>query len=451
MSFLAPLFLYASLGVAAIVTALHFLVTRQPRAAMLPTARFVPNLPATATSRAARPSDLVLLLLRLFVLLAAGAALAGPVVTPSRTQVARVILADRSIGVADSEHLRDSVKSVYRQGDYLIVFDSGTKTLNGSPGDSMIALATSTARGNLSAALVAAIRAGSELRERADSIELVIVSPFADSEWDAATDTIRKLWPGRARLVKVGMALDTTATRRFAISTRAAADDPIVATMSVARVESATETRLIRDETTAPDIEWAAATGRALIAWPIAARPPGAVAIVKSDTAARSGSAGGVASGNVVVIASFNRNWRYPSDSLAGATVIARWIDGDAAAIERPAGGGCLRSVAIPVTRVGDLAIRPEFIGFARELTGPCKANIRSVALGDSRLATLAGTGRLAPRNGFRAPSDTEAPLAPWLLAAALVAAVLEIFVRRRDHDERRELDYRQELPPAQS
>ena len=62
MTFLAPGFFFASLAVAAAVIALHFIVTRQPRAGILPTARFVPNMPATATARATRPSDIPLML-----------------------------------------------------------------------------------------------------------------------------------------------------------------------------------------------------------------------------------------------------------------------------------------------------------------------------------------------------------------------------------------------------
>jgi hypothetical protein len=76
MTFLAPGFFFASLGISAAIVALHFIVTRQPRAGILPTARFVPDMPANATARATRPSDLLLMLLRILLVLAAGTALA---------------------------------------------------------------------------------------------------------------------------------------------------------------------------------------------------------------------------------------------------------------------------------------------------------------------------------------------------------------------------------------
>ena len=101
MTFLAPEFLYAALAVAAGIVALHFIVTRQPRAAILPTARFVPDTPATTIARARYPSDLLLMLLRVLVILAAGAGMAKPVLTSRREAQARVILADVSRSTSD--------------------------------------------------------------------------------------------------------------------------------------------------------------------------------------------------------------------------------------------------------------------------------------------------------------------------------------------------------------
>ncbi len=82
MSFLAPGYFVASLAVAAAIVALHFIVTRQPRAGILPTARFVPDTRATTVARARRPSDLLVMLCRVLLVLAAGAGLAKPVSRP---------------------------------------------------------------------------------------------------------------------------------------------------------------------------------------------------------------------------------------------------------------------------------------------------------------------------------------------------------------------------------
>jgi N-terminal double-transmembrane domain len=137
MSFLAPGFFYASLAVAAGVVALHFIVTRQPRAAVLPTARFVPNLPANATARATRPSDLLLMLLRVLLVLLIGAGLARPIFKPSRNRSARVILVDASRSVGDISAVRDSATRYYREGDAVILFDSAARAVGGKPADSI--------------------------------------------------------------------------------------------------------------------------------------------------------------------------------------------------------------------------------------------------------------------------------------------------------------------------
>ena len=172
MTFLAPGFFFASLAVAAAVVALHFIVTRQPRAGILPTARFIPDMPATATARATRPSDLLLMLLRVLLVLAAGAGLARPILKPSRGKEARVILADVSRSSKDSVAIRDSVRALYRTHDVIVAFDSSARVFSG---DSTGSLHFTQGRGNLSAALIAAMRSGSSLRDRADSVALLIV------------------------------------------------------------------------------------------------------------------------------------------------------------------------------------------------------------------------------------------------------------------------------------
>jgi hypothetical protein len=156
MTFLAPGFVFASLAVAAAIVTLHFIVTRQPRAAILPTARFVPDTRATTVARARRPSDLLLMLLRVLTVLAAGAGLAKPVLTPSRRAEVRVILVDVSRSARDSMAIRDSVRAIYRDGDAVVVFDSASRVLTGNVVDTLGAIAPTRRRGNVSAALIAA-------------------------------------------------------------------------------------------------------------------------------------------------------------------------------------------------------------------------------------------------------------------------------------------------------
>ncbi len=380
MTFLAPAFFYAALAVAAAVVALHFIVSRQPRAGILPTARFVPNLPATATARATRPSDIPLMLLRVLLVLAAGAGLARPIIKPSRGAQARVILADVSRSSADSAAVRDSVRTLYRSHDALVEFDSSARVV---AADSIASLQFSKARGNLSAALIAALRAASSLRDRADSLELVIVSPFAAEEFDAATDSIRRLWKGSARLVRTG-----------------GRDTPVDSSAVV----------------------------KPTVTWVTSSRPPGAVERATRDTV------GAVLAGNALLVASFERHWKYPADSLRGAEIIARWVDGEPAAIEQEAGKTCNRSFAVPVTTVGDLVIRDDYKRFVAAISGDCVAKTATIPASADKVARLAGSGGLAPREAFQPRSDVHSTLASWLLGLAIAAAIAELFVRRARH-----------------
>jgi hypothetical protein len=44
----------------------------------------------------------------------------------------------------------------------------------------------------------------------------------------------------------------------------------------------------------------------------------------------------------------------------------------------------------------------------------------------------LAGTGPLAASSYFPAREDLDSPLAPWLFGVAILAALAELFVRRK-------------------
>ncbi|HKU61461.1 MAG TPA: BatA domain-containing protein, partial [Gemmatimonadales bacterium] len=216
MTFLAPAFFAAAVAVALGTVIMHFIVTRQPASEPLPTARFVPAARVQVTTLARRPEDLLLLLLRVVLVLLVGAAFARPVVTPPRRPLARVILLDRSAAVADLAAGADSARRLAGDGDVVLGFDAtvpldeaaesiprrtapvtpdgavtaasaGSSSQSGTASaerDSAAAAGLSQpAAPSLSAALVAGIRAGTRLRDAADSIELVIVSPFPREAW----------------------------------------------------------------------------------------------------------------------------------------------------------------------------------------------------------------------------------------------------------------------------
>ena len=427
MTFLAPGFLWAAGLVAAGIVALHFIVTRQPRASILPTARFVPDSAATATVRDRRPSDLLLMLLRVLVVLTAGAALAKPVMKPTRRVDARIFLLDGSRSVANVGEAADSVKKLYRAGDGVIVFDSTARSLGARSVDSLSAVRRSDVRGNLSAALIVSLREASAVRDRVDSLELVIVSPLMEEEHDAATDSIRKLWPGRARIVRVAAQTDSAPAASGVIEIRSTTDDPLaVAVMLASKQRPRAIARIVRNATIlAEDEAWASAEGHVLVTWRIDIRPSFAVPREPAD------QSGGILSRDARLIAAFDRRWKFPTDSLRKARVVARWADGEPAVIEKQVGQGCVRSVAITVPSIGDLVLRPEFIALVREIAMPCGEPRSTTPLASALMASLGGEGPRAASDAFARREDIATPLAPWLLGIALAAAIAELFVQR--------------------
>jgi hypothetical protein len=423
MTFLQPLFFSLALGVAAGIVALHFIVTRQPAQSVLPTVRFVPVSAVRVPTIARRPEHLLLLLLRVLLVLLVGAAFARPVLTGAGRPVARVILADVSRHVGDLESVRDSARALLEHGDVLVVFDSAARVVRGGA-DSIVRPEGSRAPGRLSPALIRALRAASELRSSADSLELAVVSPLEPGEWDAATDSIRALWPGRVRLMRVPAAADSTGWGS-GLAVVADRDDPVAVAASLAgRSGADTAVRLVRGDATAADSLWAAAGRRALVRWPLSAAPPGWEARGAGDTV------GAVTAGSATVVFPLERRWK-----LAGgpnARVVAHWVDGEPAASEREIGAGCIRDIAIAVPVRGDLVLRPAFARLLDALTAPCGEAGRGPARAMPDVGDFAGSGPLASRASILPPATVVPPLVPWLLAGALLLAVGELFVRRR-------------------
>jgi hypothetical protein len=378
VSFLAPGFLMAAAAAAVSMVVLHLIVTRRPRAVSLPTARFVPDVPVTSRSRSVQLSDLLLLAVRVLTILFAGAALARSVFAPHRERVVRVIVADVSGSPASRIEVRDSVRTLFRPGDAVVAFDTTARVIESPDSIGIRASATPRDPGSISAGLVAALHAATVVRDGADSVELVIVSPITTQERDRATDSIRAEWPGRARLVAVAAASTIHG--------------------SVPRI-------LTTEDSDS------------------SARPPFAVARNRIDTV------GAVIAGANVMIASFERRWRFTTDSLRHSRVVARWVDGEPAAIERDSGPGCVRSVAVPFDSSGDMLLRPDVIRFSASLRTACgtTASVRDTAT--ARMLTV--PGRLAGTADFPPASDVDSLLARWLAGIAIALAIIEMVLRQ--------------------
>ena len=129
MTFLAPGFLVAALAAGLATIALHFIAWRRPDDLLLPTARFVPDQSSRRSARAARPSDLLLLALRLALLALIGVALARPMLAPRRAGMARVIAVDRSRAVGDLAAARDSALGLMGGADVVVTRGAEGMTL----------------------------------------------------------------------------------------------------------------------------------------------------------------------------------------------------------------------------------------------------------------------------------------------------------------------------------
>ncbi len=433
MTFLAPWALWVAGGVSAAIVALHILASKNPRVTPLPTARFIPDVPLRATARAMKLSDVLLLLLRVAVVMLVGVAFARPEATRGRRAVGRVVLVDVSAFTRESKQAADSAMRYYAKGNVLITFASAAyqvhrdSTLNGL-GSLSGEQWSHAPSGSLSAALASGMRAASQLRSDADSVELVLVSPFAAQEWDAATAAIRTAWPGRVRLVRVA-GIDSGATPVSVDVRGAPLDDPIRAAVALLpRADTLNaHTRFVRLDRGVPslaDTSWAK-LGAAYVRWPAALDSSGWRARARVDTV------GAVAVDNnandAIVVAPFAR----VVDPAPGR-VIARWADGSAAATERPLDAGCVRDVAVPLIRAGDLALRESTRRLVAALAAPCGGTLNGNPASDSALAQLRGTGPLVATRALESRSAPPGHLAAWLLGAALALLLVEPLLRRQ-------------------
>jgi len=391
VTFLAPWYLLGAGAIAGATVVLHLLITRLPPGVAWPTARFVPAGPAAVRRFAPRPVHPWVLLARVVAILAIGAAFAQPLPRGGRRDRVRVVVVDRSRAVGDAHAVIDSVRAIGAQAPAvtlagLVLFADSARTLSGpAASDSLDRLAIGARPGRVSVGLIAGIRAATRWRDRTDSIELVLVSPVRGDEIDAATDSIRATWPGEIRLVRVAARVDSSG-------------------------------------------------GRPEIRWPEDGHAPATTARAVVDTV------GGLIAGDLVVIAPFVRRWAIDAGrtgDTSAARVLARWVDGEPAAVERPAPDGrCLRDIAVALPTTGDLGLRPEVRRLVSVLTtAPCGADVGIVRVDGASSAGAAWPAASARAASARALDPTSAPtrspLVVWLLVSAGIALLVETWLRR--------------------
>ena len=418
MTLLAPVWLFAGIAGALGVLALHFIARQRPAPMILPTARFVPDVPARAASRAPRPTDLLLLVMRALAVLLLGLAFAGPILRPQRVPLVRVVMVDRSVAVAAPDSIAAAALMLLRPGDVLVAFDTAVRAVSWADGDTIPPVTAAPA--DFGAALLVAMREARRLSPRVDSIELVLVSPMDAASWNEAVLPIRAAWPGRIRIERTPGAVPDSTGGGFEM--RAESGDPLAATaalLGAAGENGVGRVRLIRDAPTAADSSWARDSSGALVQWPRDSVGP-------VDSAVFLSGSGAVVARNVVAVAAWQRR------PLPAGRAVAWWTDGSPAAVEAPLGGGCIRSVAVGVPEAGDVALARSTQRLLNALTSPCGTPAPAGPVADSIVERVAGSGPLVAGTRLVRASAHRSPATPWLLAAGLALLLLEWMARRR-------------------
>lgn len=429
MSFAFPWVMAFGAAVAAGVVALHLLSTRRPPARPLPTARFVPASDARAVSRTSRPTDLLLLALRVLAVLLIAAAFAQPIPDAPGPAVRRVVALEWTTALAEPESLRTRAQALLGEGDALVVFDTSARVV---PVADLATLPAPTVRGVALSPMFVAVRdAAGMIARGADSLAVTVIGGFPAESWDAATPSLRGTWPGRIDVELAESSVDTSAPAVEVLP--ADADDPLAAAVPIASARSLAATvlagspragssrgsvRLRRGLVTPDDSAWLARTPDAvLLQWP----RDSAADVAPDGVLAQNGA-------NAAMVAPLAR-LELSGDATA-QRVIARWRDGTPAATERISGAGCVREVAIGVPERGDVTLRAPFAALLDVLFQPCGGR-RGAATPDSLRATLAGAGPLAVASRFTA-DRAGSPWTPWLLLAAVLLLLAEQWYRRR-------------------
>jgi hypothetical protein len=465
ITFGSPAFLLAGALAALVPLALHLIRRRPPGRAPLPTERFLTPDPRTSV-RISRPTDVLLLALRMLLLVLAGAGFARPAWIASPEGTSEIVLLDRgaamslgngwatALSVARERLLGADGRSL---GEF-VLFDTAAvrvprRRVTTALFDSLAATPPSAAAVRYAAALRAIPVAVNELRG-ADSVRVTLVTRPRWGGWSDGLTSLRSaVWPGSIDLVALpdlptpnAAAGDSTEPPRGTAIVVAPGDGsgdfPVAALQAVgwtARAQSPDQP-LPGDATlvvvTAPmppsSVTQAVALARGgatLLATPAAAASLGPV--LPWAGRMRVDSAGGA-----MVFPDGSRlpgaAMRVDGGPAAGASTVAAWQDGRAAAASRRLDRGCILFVSTEIGRGGmvlDAAYPRALDRLARGCESPGDAMPAGAPLDAGGRAVLRGTGTRSVPASAAGAGGGGAPLGRWLMAAALAAALAETFL----------------------
>ncbi len=417
LTFLAPWFAMAGLLAAVGVVAAHLIGARTRAPVPLPTTRFVPRLQERSAAVERRPRDVLLMLLRAAALAVTGVALAGPLSAPRERAPVKIVIADLA-GVTGESEILDRARLAAGDNGRVVISDSTVTVVNAAQVSETSGSAGGAA--SLTAALIQAIREAEALGAEGHPVELKIVSQFRQRSVDSATTAVRALWPAWIELIDVPPTREP-APARGAVAFRGEDDDPLRATAGLLPFGRGSPVVIVRGEWGAAD-SVSAVEGSVVVHWP-------RIGLPDSFTPTGSDTTGGVWVAGYTLVAPMPRDALFSGGD--GARVVARWVDGRPAAVERRYDTGCVRDVAIPVPEAGDVSISPGFRRVAAALTGPCGEAHSPVPLAVGQLTALRGSG---PRQAIVRPASAslgQSPLTVPLLLLAVGTLLFELGMRR--------------------
>jgi hypothetical protein len=243
---------------------------------------------------------------------------------------------------------------------------------------------------------------------------------------DEATPGIRAQWPGGIRVVRLKAAAANERAAR--VESADGQNDVVIAGLSLMGAMQANGdvrvvrvVRVVRGHPTTGDSAWANGIGHVLLVWPASA------GVADWQPRPTIDAIGGVTSTSGTLIGRFPRAW-----TLRGSAV-ARWADGEPAAVEHATGRGCIRDVGIVLDPASDITLRAPFRQFIARLLEPCGGNRRTGPVDSAVMASIIGGPRLAPASGLRERTSESSPWTPWLLSLGAGLLLIELAVRRRD------------------
>lgn len=432
-------------GLGALVTVvLHFLSVRRPPVMMLPTMRFLPNRAVRAVSRSARPSDLLLMLMRAAALLLIGVALAGVTWKGTGVKHGRIVVLQRGAGedIALAQRaVTDAMRGAFT-GDTvtrMVVIDSATRVLSSAQSrafkaDTLTAVArsrfdNSVATPTLSAALLAGIRAASAVvrEERTvEEVDLVIAAPFTRASIDAAMPEARAMWNGTIRLVDTHASVpqvseaDSAMTARGVMFAGERPNDAVAFAFAARGWAVAANSNTARF---APLV-----SGQPIVLeWPASGVPSG-------WTATTPDTIGAVVARGRALVFPFVRSAQIPETISKQGRAVAWWSDGQIAAIEIPTANSCTRHVGVSIPASSDVLQGQGARSLLLALSGPCGGEAGAEpSLSAGALHELEGAGNLAPARAFRSSTVVRTPWAAFLLVLALALLVAEWWLRDQE------------------